>query len=122
MSETLGILLVAICAIAGYVVVSAVLARGSLSSKRTQSSRQDADAERETDFAEEWHQVLNVSPAASLAEIRAAFRTEIAKYHPDRVATLGSELRALAESRSKRINNAYMEGLRLRGGRGSARR
>ncbi len=54
-----------------------------------------------------WHQVLNVTSVASVDEIRKAYRTQMSQYHPDKVATLGVELRALAEKKSKDITNAY---------------
>jgi DnaJ-domain-containing protein 1 len=120
LSESWSFLVVALCAIAGYVAVAAVL------SKRDVSRKQSADAPKDPgpgkDPQEQWYEILSVNPSASAEEIQAAFRTEISKYHPDRVASLGFELRALAESRSKKINNAYMEALRMRGGRGGARR
>ena len=63
---------------------------------------------------ETWHRVLNINPNASLDEIRAAYQSLISQYHPDKVATLGAELRALAERKSKEITAAYQEALRLK--------
>jgi DnaJ like chaperone protein len=37
----------------------------------------------------------------------------MAEYHPDKVAQLGEELRILAEAKSKEINAAYSEALRV---------
>ena len=51
--------------------------------------------------------VLQVSPAATVEEIKSAFRTRMQEYHPDRVAHLGVHLRRLAEEEAKRINDAY---------------
>ncbi|MES2947163.1 MAG: DnaJ domain-containing protein [Pseudomonadota bacterium] len=62
-----------------------------------------------------WHEVLNVSASASLDEIRAAYKLHISQYHPDKVATLGDELRALAERKTKEIGAAYAEALRAHG-------
>jgi DnaJ domain len=62
-----------------------------------------------------WHQVLQVSPAAGHDEIRTAYRDLISQYHPDKVASLGPELRALASRKSKEINAAYDEAQRARG-------
>ena len=53
------------------------------------------------------YDVLGVSPQATSEEIRAAYQKLMREYHPDRVADLGSELRELAEKRSKEINAAY---------------
>jgi DnaJ like chaperone protein len=54
-----------------------------------------------------WHVVLEVAPDASRAEIDAAYRRAIGQYHPDRVAHMGPEIRALAEAKSRQINEAY---------------
>jgi DnaJ like chaperone protein len=48
-----------------------------------------------------------VNRGATRDEIKAAYRREIAQYHPDKVAQLGSELRELANEKSKQINEAY---------------
>ena len=58
-----------------------------------------------------WHEVLGVGPDALPDEVRAAYLREIDKYHPDRVASMAPEFRALAEDRSKEINRAYSEGI-----------
>jgi DnaJ-domain-containing protein 1 len=63
---------------------------------------------------QKWFEVLEVAPAASLEEIKAAYRSKISSYHPDRVASLGWEFRKLAEERSKMINEAYSTATRLR--------
>lgn len=63
-----------------------------------------------------WHRVLNVNANASVEEIRAAYQRLIGKYHPDKVATLGAELRELAERKSGEITAAYQEAMRARGG------
>lgn len=51
--------------------------------------------------------ILGVAPSATPHEVRRAFRARMAEYHPDRVATLGAELRELAEVKSKAITAAY---------------
>ena len=48
-------------------------------------------------------------------EIKKAYRKMAKKYHPDKVASLGKELRLLAEKRSKEINVAYQTAKRLHG-------
>lgn len=53
------------------------------------------------------YDVLGVKPDATNEEIRQAFRILTKKYHPDRVAHLGTEFRELAEVRMKEINAAY---------------
>jgi DnaJ-domain-containing protein 1 len=62
-----------------------------------------------------WHDVLGTSPTATLEEIKTAYRQKITLYHPDRVASLGEELRELAEVHAKEINAAYATACRLRG-------
>jgi preprotein translocase subunit Sec63 len=53
------------------------------------------------------HDVLGVSAGASEDEIRRAYQRLVRQYHPDRVATMAPELRALAEQRTKEINRAF---------------
>ena len=50
---------------------------------------------------------------ATRAEISHAYKRRISEYHPDKVAHLGEEIRAVAERRSKEINVAYEEAMRL---------
>jgi len=57
---------------------------------------------------------LGVTEGAPPDEIKIAFRKEIARYHPDRVASLGRELRELAEQKAKEINWAYAAAKRER--------
>ena len=54
-----------------------------------------------------WSEVLGVTLTASNLEIQAAYRNQISLYHPDKVATLGHEIRALAERKAKEIDAAY---------------
>jgi DnaJ like chaperone protein len=59
-----------------------------------------------------WEAVLGVDKFATRAQVTAAYRSAIGQYHPDKVATLGPEIRALAEEKSKEINQAYERALR----------
>jgi len=52
-------------------------------------------------------EVLGVPRTASPEKIQEAYRGLMRQYHPDRVAHLGPELRALAEEMTKKINCAY---------------
>ena len=56
-----------------------------------------------------WHDVLGVPPDATHEQIVSAYRSQMSQYHPDKVATLGPEIRALAEQRAKELNAAYAE-------------
>ena len=59
-----------------------------------------------------WWEVLDVARGASIAEITAAYRKNVAKNHPDKVAHLSDRLRHVAEQETRRINMAYEEALR----------
>ena len=52
---------------------------------------------------------LGISVGASRTRIKGAYRQMIQKYHPDRVAAVGTEIRQLAEKKAKEINQAYEE-------------
>ena len=59
--------------------------------------------------------VLGVPPGASDEEIGRAYRERMKEYHPDRVASLGPELRALAHEKTIEIQRAW-ETLRAKRG------
>ena len=65
--------------------------------------------------SDEWEDVLGVTADAPIEEIKAAWKTRMKEYHPDRVQTLGPKLRELAESESKRLNDAYEAALKSKG-------
>ncbi len=78
--------------------------------------RNDAGAAPATaTAAATWPRVLGVLPEASPEAIRYAYRTLMSQYHPDKVASLGVELRELAEAKSKEIGAAYREAMRSHG-------
>ena len=64
------------------------------------------------DAAQPWWEVLGVPRIATRDEIVRAYKVRISEYHPDKVAQMGDEIRAVAERRSKEINSAYDEALR----------
>ncbi len=51
--------------------------------------------------------VLGLSSGATLAEAKAAWRTLMVQYHPDKVAHLAAEFRSLAETRTREIQDAW---------------
>jgi curved DNA-binding protein CbpA len=53
------------------------------------------------------YKVLRLKKGATRDEIRAAYRREVAQYHPDKVAQLGPELQELATEKTKQLNEAY---------------
>ena len=55
---------------------------------------------------EDAYKVLGVSPDATDDEVKAAYRKLALKHHPDRVSTLGDDVRKAAEKKFQEINNA----------------
>jgi DnaJ-domain-containing protein 1 len=52
-------------------------------------------------------EVLGIAYGASPDEITRAYRTQLKRYHPDRVAELGEELQRVAHERTIAIQRAY---------------
>ncbi len=50
--------------------------------------------------------VLEIAPTASDDEVKAAYKRMVVKHHPDRVASLGDDVRAAAEKKMREINEA----------------
>lgn len=67
----------------------------------------EPQAENEPGRVKSPWEVLGIGRSTPLAEARAAYFRLIAQYHPDKVAALGPELRALAEERTREINRAW---------------
>jgi DnaJ like chaperone protein len=53
------------------------------------------------------YQVLELSPDCSNEDIKKAYRRMAMKYHPDKVATMGEEIRQQATEKFRAINEAY---------------
>lgn len=53
------------------------------------------------------YKILEINPVATDEELKKAYRQMATKYHPDKVAHLGDELRNLAEEKFKAVNDAY---------------
>ncbi|MBR5296406.1 MAG: TerB family tellurite resistance protein [Parabacteroides sp.] len=55
---------------------------------------------------EDAYKVLEIEPSASDEEVRAAYRKMAIKHHPDKVASLGEDIRKAANEKLQRINEA----------------
>ncbi|MCE2616026.1 MAG: TerB family tellurite resistance protein [Phocaeicola sp.] len=64
---------------------------------------------------EDAYKVLEISPSATDDEVRAAYRKLALKHHPDKVATLGEDVRKAAEQKFQEINNAKERIYKARG-------
>ncbi len=51
--------------------------------------------------------VLGLTTDYQPEDVKAAYRTLIAQYHPDKVSRMGDEIREVAERKAKEINEAY---------------
>jgi uncharacterized membrane protein YkvA (DUF1232 family) len=64
-----------------------------------------------TETREPWdpYAVLGIGHNASADEITHAYRAQLKRYHPDRVAGLGEELQRVAHEKTLEITRAYRE-------------
>ena len=102
----------------GYLIVTIIMnTKNNKTSEKYQqhesSNTSQKKTEKEKSSAQEghvpisWYRILEVAESASMSEISIQYKHKIREYHPDKVATLGKELRDLAEFKSKEINSAY---------------
>lgn len=77
------------------------------SSESSQHSNHKQSSAKDEYVPASWFHILEVSESASISEISAQYKRKIREYHPDKVASLGKDLRELAEFKSKEINAAY---------------
>ena len=95
---------------AGYWVVSKLFFRAPPVKEAPRPAAAAPEANTPT-----WHDILGVPPGATAEQIREAYKRLVSKYHPDKVDTLGQELRDLAEHKTQEITLAYRDGMRARG-------
>ncbi len=67
------------------------------------------------DNLDDAYKVLGVSPSATDDEVRRAYRRLALQHHPDRVATLGEDIRKAAEKKFQEINEAKEKVFKARG-------
>ena len=68
-----------------------------------------------SDSLEDAYKVLGVPPTATDEEVKTAYKKLALKHHPDRVATLGEDVRKAAEKKFQEINNAKERVYKARG-------
>ncbi len=75
----------------------------------TGSKSGNTDSGRSHNFAhlDHYYRILEIQPGVPINEVKAAYKRRMQQYHPDKVASLGKELRDLAEAKTKEINAAY---------------
>jgi hypothetical protein len=71
---------------------------------------QQAEA-NENNANDTWVAVLGLSSAATVEDVRDAYKALIKQNHPDRVHGMAPVFRALAEAETKKINAAYRQAL-----------
>lgn len=104
MTGTSLFVLVLLCAIGGYVVVSLLFDNIRKSSQRPSLPEMSPMLD---DPLSEARQVLGVSPETSQNELKIRYHELLAKYHPDKTQHLGEEFRQLAEQKTQQIVRAY---------------
>jgi preprotein translocase subunit Sec63 len=85
---------------------------GSYSARCAAQNPQQQKPKSDTNGLFDPFSVLGIRRGANQEEVRAAYRQKMSKYHPDKVAHLGSEFQQLAERKAQAINRAYTELLR----------
>jgi hypothetical protein len=106
---------VIVCGVLGYMVVSWLLMGGARNAGAIPSPPSSEGDVGPAAGVPGWAAVLGVPPSAGEDQIRTAYRQLMSQYHPDKVASLGQELRDLADRKSKEISTAYAAAMRERG-------
>jgi len=107
-----------VCGVVGYFIVAKILrikcrntkVEADNSTHNTNANYQSNTSDKNAQIHnvdDNWHKILGVSSVATIGEIKAAYQKLMSQYHPDKVATLGTEIREVAERRTKEVNAAY---------------
>src|SRR5439155_6392748 len=59
------------------------------------------------DSLKDYYALLEIAPTSSADEVKKSFRSQIAKYHPDKVQHLGKEFQAMAADRAAELTESY---------------
>ena len=72
----------------------------------SQQNKQQKSQNYEMDFDKSCR-ILGIERNASIEQIKEAYKKRVKEYHPDKVETLGEELKELARRKTQEINLAY---------------
>ncbi len=75
--------------------------------KKAAGSRPDIDSEKSKLNQQECLELLGLKPGFTQKQLKEAYREAVKQNHPDKVASLSNEFKALAEKRTKQINQAF---------------
>jgi DnaJ like chaperone protein len=56
---------------------------------------------------EDQYKILEIVSTASDEEVKKAYRKMAMKYHPDKVATMGEDIKRAAHEKFQKLNSAY---------------
>ena len=70
---------------------------------------EDARARAPKPSGQSWWEILEVAPSASDTVVRDAYLAKSKQCHPDRVSGLAADIIGVAETMTKRLNEAYKE-------------
>jgi DnaJ like chaperone protein len=106
--NVIDVVIILACLFVGYWVVSRLFSGKMSPSRAAQTNSQNhASDENSDNLAQTWHKILEVPCIATPAEIKQSYKALMSQYHPDKVAALGDEIRAVAERKSKELTRAY---------------
>ena len=111
------VLVVIILGLVGYWGTSALIRFFKKESEWTESQSKDSPKQehpQKQSTDKSWYKILDVNPSSSLDEIKLAYKKKISMYHPDKVSSMGPEFNEIAQIKSKEINSAYDEAVRLK--------